>query len=78
MRIKPFVLFESLIKSAKIMSDDDIAKAIDTQSRNLEDFSDIFDKIEDVMNLPFRNEDEKEGAIKALRILRNYILNREK
>jgi exoribonuclease R len=78
MRIKPFVLFESLIKSAKIMSEDDIAKAIDTQSKNQKEFTDIFEKIEDVMNLPFRNEDEKAGAIKALKVLRNYILNREK
>jgi hypothetical protein len=68
MRIKPFVLFESLIKSAKIMSEVDIAKAIDTQSKNQKDFSDIFEKIEDVMNLPFLNEDEKEGAIKALKV----------
>ena len=46
--------------------------------KNQKDFSDIFEKIEDVMNLPFRNEDEKAGAIKALKVLRNYILNREK
>lgn len=32
------------------MSEDDIAKAIDTQSKNQKEFTDIFEKIEDVMN----------------------------
>jgi hypothetical protein len=60
------------------MSEDSMAKDIDTQSKNLKDFSDIFEKIEDLTNLPFPNEDVKAGTIKALNILRNYILNREK
>ena len=70
------VMNSKLIKSANIMTDDEIEKAENIQKYNIEKFKDIFEKIDEVSKLKFRNSDEKMGAIKSLNILKNYILNR--
>ena len=46
------------------------------QEANIKNFKDIFDKIKELENFKYPNKDEQQGAIKALRILRNFILNR--
>ena len=71
------VISSKLIKSAKVMTDDEIKNAENSQKYNIEKFKDIFDKINEVSNFKFVNEDEKNGAIKSLNILKNYILNRD-
>ena len=71
------VMNSKSIKSAQIMSDQEIDNDIKKQRYNIQNFKDIFDKIDEISELKFTNENEKVGAIKSLRILKNYILNRD-
>lgn len=70
-------LVNKLIKSSKTMSDEEIDNDIKKQEYNIQNFKDIFDKINEISKLKFNNENEKVGAIKSLNILKNYILNRD-
>jgi len=70
------VISSKLIKSAEIMTDDEIEKTVYNQKYNIENFKDIFNKIDEISKFKFRNNDEKVGALKSLNILGNYILNR--
>jgi len=58
------------------MTDDEIEKTVYNQKYNIENFKDIFNKIDEISKFKFRNNDEKVGALKSLNILGNYILNR--
>ena len=55
----------------------EIEEIIHKQKSNMENFKDVFEKINQLETLPWKNDDEKHGAIMALKLLRNYVLNRK-
>lgn len=61
----------------KVLSEEEVNAIANKQQKNLDKFKDIFDKIEELSSLTFRDDSEKIGAQKALNILRNYLLNRD-
>lgn len=68
---------EGIIKSAKVMSDDEIESDIKKQNHNIENFKDIFDKLDEISKFTFLNSDEKSGSFKTIQIIKNYLLNRK-
>lgn len=66
----------NILKNPKILSEEEIENITISQNSNIEEFEDIFNKIEEVDNFKFINNDEKSGAHKALMIVKNYLLNR--
>jgi predicted transcriptional regulator len=66
-----------MVKSVRVLSDDDITNIGNKQAANKEQFADIFQEMNEIVKLKFTNEQQQQGAYKALMILHNYILNRE-
>lgn len=61
----------------KVLSEEEVSAIANKQQVNLDKFKDVFDEIEEISGLTFRDDSEKMGAQKALNILRNYLLNRD-
>lgn len=55
---------------------DALQNDIDKQQYNLTNFADVFEKISKLEKLNYSSKEQNQGAIKALRLLNNYILNR--
>lgn len=59
------------------MADKEITDGINKQAKNMEQFKDVFEKIDFVSNLNFPSEAEQQGARKACMLIANYLLNRK-